>query len=232
MRREYTETQRDLVRAAREELFSKDYDVLAGITLVSVAKRAGVSERTAKRAFKANELREELMRDLLSIAPDRDIVHEDIAAIAGHLIDNEVPLRESVAEVAQQVFERSLTSPTLRAEAAFFALGGCYPESGDRLSLMHDEWIRGGRDAINLYAAQSKEAPRFRKDWISSEDVARVVIALTDGLALQEKGRRQNAAGETMSPKDIPPMHPDLVRRVLVAVVESMLDDGSSNRDT
>lgn len=54
----HNEAQLAMLKAAREELLSGDYDMLAGLTLAKVAKRAGMSERNAKRAFTAGELRE------------------------------------------------------------------------------------------------------------------------------------------------------------------------------
>ena len=117
------DVRRRMLNAAREELLSPEYDVLAGIFVTKVAKRAGVPERTAKRLFKSHELRDALMEDLLRVRPGEDIDTENLIEFAGRIVDRSRPLADELGEIVDIVFEHNIESELFRSSMAFWALG-------------------------------------------------------------------------------------------------------------
>ena len=221
------DVRRRMLDAAREELLGRDYDVLAGIVVSRVAERAGVPERTAKRMFKADELRAALKEDLLRVRPGEDIDEDDLIEFAGHLCDRSRRLTDELTGIVDAVFEHNVASELFRSATAFWALGQYDLDVQKRLGSMYEEWIRGGRNGLNAMVAQHQGCIQLRHDWISMDDFVRGVIALLEGLAIQESVRR-NSASDADSVSDLSEMDDRLPGRIMLAIFASMIDSPES----
>ena len=225
-----TDVRRRMLDAAREEFLGSDYDVLAGIAVTKVARRAGVPERTAKRLFKTGELRAALMEDLLRVRPREDIDSKDLIKFAGDLMDRSSTLADGLGDVADAVFERNIESDLFRSTSVFWALGRTDPAIEKRLGLLYEQWIRGARDGLNAVVAQHHDCLRLRVDWISVEDFVRAMIAVLEGLAIQESINRSIANSLDETSTDLQQMDDKLPRRVMLALFASMLDSSETAR--
>ena len=222
------DVRRRMLNAAREELLSPEYDVLAGIFVTKVAKRAGVPERTAKRLFKSHELRDALMEDLLRVRPGEDIDTENLIEFAGRIVDRSRPLADELGEIVDIVFEHNVESELFRSSMAFWALGRHDSDVQDRLRTMYQAWLRDSRNGLNAMVAQHQDCFQLRQDWISMEDFVRATIALHEGLAIQESIRRDTLSRGEVQRSDLPEMDDQLPHRIVLAVFASMIDSPSS----
>lgn len=213
-----------LLAAARQELTGPDYDLLAGLTLAGVAERAGVPLRTAKRAFKIDELKTCLREDLLRVRPGEDIDTEDLIEYSSRLINAPQSLSEEMGGIVEAVLEHNIESELFRAVLAFWGLSHHDDEVQLRIHKMYEQWIRDSRNGLNAMIANHADRIALRTDWITIEDFVRAMIAFLEGLAIQESTARRKIELDGTPLSDVQAMHPELPRRIMMAVMASMIE--------
>ena len=224
------DTRQKLLDAAREELMSPEYDLLAGLVLSRVAKRAGVSLSTAKRHLTVDELQAGLQEDLLRVRPG-ELGTEHYSELAEIIVDPERPLDSLVVDIVDLVAKHNSDSDLFRSMMAFWALSD--DDVHTSINDIYNYRLRGGHNGLSSLLEKYPGDIALRDSWISIADFLRAAIALTEGLAIQQSLEQRDDNGEPVNTaSDIRPIDPDLSRKVMLAVFASMIDlDGVASVD-
>ncbi|MFV0259238.1 MAG: TetR/AcrR family transcriptional regulator [Acidimicrobiales bacterium] len=218
------DTRERLLAAAADHFRQPEYGILSDVAVSAIARRAGVSEATARRYFLVEELHTELIRYLLR--PGRD---PSARGFGGQGWDGEtireairrvnapgVRLDDGLREIMDWLWPGNIDDPQLRSQMALGAYASGNPVIARELTELN-HWYEDGirRIMIDIVARRSGSV-HIRRDWISLDDFALAVNIIAEGLAI--RADLHQADGGTGYGFD-----PHLGGRILVALVGSML---------
>ncbi len=225
------DVRRRLLEAAAEEFQSPEYEIFCDVALSRIARRAGISERTAFRYFHTDELRDELPRFILD--PSRyegaSRSNEMFRIFEREVLDADYPLAEAISTAAAAAWEANLTNRTLRAQMALWPYAEGNEAIRESLSSLYQNWDDEIRAMVDAFFAARSNSIALRDDWISTRDFALTSIAIVEGLAIRASLHR-------LAGKEGYGFEPELAGRILQAIFASMIafpdEDGHSADDT
>lgn len=222
--RQSDDIRRRMIDAGRAKFVSDEYDVFAGLSISEVAEAANVSLRHARRLFTADSFREAMIEDVIRIHPEVDLSSKDAEEFTARVVDPDKSFIEELGDITNYVVEHNIQNPMMRATMALWALprGSLLVER--KMAELYARWLKDFRDGFNAMLSGRVERLKAPAERLSVDDFVRTMNAVVEGLAIQERPhRRLKQAGQPFDfPAGIEPMDPDLPRKVLEILFDSM----------
>lgn len=175
-----------LMAAAAEEFRSPDYPLFANVTLGRIARRAGVSERTAFRYLRASEVEEELPSSLLGADQnDQGWTEERYRELEDLLLDPTRSLADALEAMATRAFDVTLADPALRSRHAMWPYAEGNASIAESLADHYDLADRRSRAVINALVASASNDLRYRSDTLTIDELVSILTAVVDGIAMR-----------------------------------------------
>lgn len=210
-----------LLAAAAADFRAPDYPVFDGLALSNIARRAGVSERTAYRYFSVEQIRQALPAYLFDLERDpmAEWSAEQFQRMEEQLVDRSTPLAEAIVRIATSVWQTNLEDPTLRAQMALWPYAEGNDEVQTQLGKLYRHWDNGSRAVVDAFFTEYAEVLSARRGWMSTKEFAIAATVMMEGFAIRA-ALHQASGGEGFG------FPPELPGRIMMAVFGSLVDLG------
>ena len=212
-------TVQKLLAAAAAELLDPEYALLSGLHVSRIAQRAGVSEPHARRYFKVQELRDEVVRYLLDPSKgDAATRDNNRAHIEDAINDRTAPLGDTLVDVTRWTVTVNSEDPRTRIQMALMAYAGSNEVIPQSLSARYETSFKEIRNITNEFLASHSNVVALRSNWIRPIDLGYVAVILCEGFAM-------HAYLSGLTSDQTPTFDPEVPGRAFKAIFASMFDD-------
>lgn len=206
-----------LLDAALDELSDPAYPVLGGIQVAKVAHRAGVPERTARRHFKTEELRDALVARIFDVEFEHPEAFSlsDFETLERVISDRSASFGETIDGLAQWLVDANKTDPRTHAQWLLAKHASEDAKSGEAVAKLYQVQFSYAHAVVEEFLATHDDVLKVRPGWMSTYELAVLAFVIVEGFgffAMLNEGRGRRSYG----------FSPELPGRAFKAAIASM----------